>query len=307
MFEDLPSRIPVGIASVSGQNEYSITIEVIGGFIGKTREEVVEMHQNSSRCLDICDSNVLNASISYRNCLAVTTVAQRKDKCGDGSMPTCSCDDWSSGQIITLSGISFLRAPRPRPQFERSQFPEAGDPPLIYFSRERDIWVIPFNNKNTINQILTNSEPIPCDARTLQNLTNDDAWNAEKQGYATRIAIRETSKINQWTSQNKLLMRFTLTEIRSDVEWPIHSKKVMSFYIQPVNDIPRIITPSAAVLVSEDSLTPVPELFLFDDGSDNDVITVKFSLQRGFACSFDSLVASDNLVLEKNICQKYIC
>ena len=299
MFEDLPSRIPVGIASVSGQNEYSITIEVIGGFIGKTREEVVEMHQNSSKCLDICDSNVLNASISYRNCLAVTTVAQRKDKCGDGSMPTCSCDDWSSGQIITLSGISFLRAPRPRPQFERSQFPEAGDPPLIYFSRERDIWVIPFNNKNTINQILTNSEPIPCDARTLQNLTNDDAWNAEKQGYATRIAIRETSKINQWTSQNKLLMRFTLTEIRSDVEWPIHSKKVMSFYIQPVNDIPRIITPSAAVLVSEDSLTPVPELFLFDDGSDNDVITVKFSLQRGFACSFDSLVASDNLVLEK--------
>ena len=140
MFEDLPSRIPVGIASVSGQNEYSITIEVIGGFIGKTREEVVEMHQNSSSCLDICDSNVLNASISYRNCLAVTAVAQRKDKCGDGSMPTCSCDDWSSGQIITLSGISFLRAPRPRPQFERSQFSQKLGTLLLYIFQEKGIF-----------------------------------------------------------------------------------------------------------------------------------------------------------------------
>ena len=133
---------------------------------------------------------------------------------------------------------------------------------------------------------MTNNEPIPCDARTLQSLTNDDAWQTEKQSYGSRIANREPSKINQWSSSNKLLLRFTLNEIRTDVVWQIHSKKVMSFYIQPVNDAPRIIVPSAAVLVSEDSLTPVPELFVFDDGSNSDRITVKFSLQRGFACRF---------------------
>lgn len=313
MFEDLPSRVPVGITSVSGQNEYEITVEIIGGFIGYDREEVLRLHAESSNCLRVCDDNVANFIKMYRSCaVGISNETLKIAKCGLDVSPSCDCD----------AGLSALKFPSPpkfpsSPNEEKVSFRGSGAPvslydfnafpgnPLkMYFSKTRDFWIIPFNDKNTRNQILTNSEPIPCFARELQLLSRDEVWSAAKEEYRNTIRDRDKGK-NLWTDSifsdrnPRLLLRFILKESVKEVKWEIIERKVMSFYVQPVNDAPRIIVPLENVPVAEDSLTPVPDLLVLDDGKATDQVIVTFSLNRGFATSFQGLVAADIMQLEK--------
>jgi hypothetical protein len=310
MFEDLPSSIPVGIASVSGQNQYEITVEVIGGFVGYSKDEALMRHNESLNCLKVCDDNVADFIRSYRACsVGILNETLKIEKCGPESSPLCDCIPQANALNFPKTGsgddfISFQRAAAPILQFDPNSV--SGTPSRIYFSRTKEFWVIPFNDKNTRNQILSNSEPIPCNARELQSLSSDEAWEAAKEQYQNAIKDRDKG-INVWTDSTfskidnkpRLLLRFTLKEAERQVDWEILERKVMSFYVQPVNDRPRIVVPSETVLVAEDSLTPVPDLLLFDDGKDSDEVRVTFVLDRGFATSFKGLVASDNMKLEK--------
>jgi hypothetical protein len=305
LFEDLPSKIPIGISSVSGQNEYEIVVEVVGGFIGYTEAEVLNYHNKSFECLKSCDDAVANCKIEYRSCaVAFSNDADRISNCGNETCPKCECGDiWSVGQSLKFPKnpgeppVSFRQAAAPVFLFDNNIVP--GNPPKLYFSLSKDVWVIPFNDKNTNNRRLENSESIPCNARQIQSLSGDDSWNSVKESFKKAIEDRSDANVKQWTDSNTLLLRFSLKVVDLEVEWEVLERKVMSFYVQPVNDAPRIITPSEPVLVSEDSLTPVPNLLLLDDGTNTDKVRVTFTLQRGFATSFSGIVASDDLKLEQ--------
>lgn len=304
MFEDFPSEIPIGVASVSGQNTYEITVDIIGGFIGHSEIDVLQKHNNSKQCLNACDDAVARYIRDYRNCsVRIEDEAKRIVDCGAYQAPLCDC---SSGiQSLTLPQaseteyFSFRRSPAP---ISLSEYAPVGSN-LYYFSPTKSIWVIPFNDKNTRNTILSNSQPIPCDSRKLQSLSSDDSWANAARIYSNAIKDRDT-QINVWTDSifpdqmPKLLLRFRLRMVDNEVEWAVLERKVMSFYIQPVNDAPRIVVPPFEVSVPEDSLTPVPDLLLFDDGKDTDNVYVTFTLERGFATSFQGLIAADNMKLE---------
>jgi hypothetical protein len=304
MFEDLPSRIPIGITSVSGQNTYEITVDIIGGFIGFSEVDVLEKHGNSTECLKACDNAVASYIIGYRNCSVGIETEKIEQRCGVYQSPLCNC---SSGvQSLKLPKgpnkeyFSFRKSPSPLSLSETATSAST----LYYFSPTQSVWIIPFNDKNTNNSILPNSKPIPCDSRMLQSLSSDHVWDSAARNYSNAVRDRDQG-IKAWThslfpdGMPKLLLRFSLklNEPR-EVDWAILERKVMSFYVQPVNDPPRIVVPPNEVPVSEDSLTPVPDLLLFDDGKDDENVTVTFTLDRGFATSFQGLVASDDMKLE---------
>ena len=316
MFEDLPSRVPVGIASISGQNEYNTTVEIIGGFIGYSMDEVLLLHNQSSDCLRACDDVVADFLKKYRSCaVQFSNETLRIEKCGLDISPLCDCNAGVNSiqfpRNLGEPSISFRGAVAPVLLYEPGTFPEI--PSKLYFSNTRDFWIIPFNDKNTRNQILSNSEPIPCFAEELQKFSSDEAWNATKDNYRNTVKDRDKGK-TFWTDASfsaldnkpRLLLRFILRQLVEEVRWEILERKVMSFYVQPVNDAPRIVVPKESVEVSEDSLTPVPELLLLDDGKDTDEVVVTFSLNRGFATSFTGLVAPDVIKLEKVFSSKVL-